>query len=174
MERSELIEALSEVGRGLERRGVTARLYVVGGALMVLAHNSRDATMDVDGDFYPRDVVIEVAREVAEHRGLPADWLNAAASGFIPVFKSPDWRPLYQFGSLEILGADNRTMLAMKIRASRGRRDEPDIAFLLKACGITTVTEAFALYEEYFPEDPAPPRARVIVEFLLGTTDAAG
>lgn len=174
MERSELIEALSGVGRGLERRGVTARLYVVGGALMVLAHNALEASMDVDGDFYPRDVVIEVAREVAERRGLPPDWLNAAASGFIPVFKSPDWRPLYQFGGLEILGADNRTMLAMKIRASRGRRDEPDIAFLLKSCGITTVDEAFSLYEEYFPEDPAPPRAQVIVEFLLGTTDEAG
>ncbi len=174
MERSELIEALSEVGRELELRGVIARLYVVGGALMVLAHNSRDATMDVDGDFYPLDVVLEVAHEVAERRGLPAEWLNSAASGFIPVFKSPDWRPLYQFGRLEILGADNRTMLAMKIRASRGRRDEPDIAFLLKACGITTVDEAFSLYEEYFPEDPAPPRARVTVEFLLGTNAEAG
>lgn len=153
MNRSELVEALSEVGQELERRGVMARLYIVGGALMVLAHNFRDSTMDVDGDFYPRDLVIEVAREVAERRGLPADWLNAAASGFIPAFKSPDWRPLFQFGSLDILAADNRTMLAMKIRASRGRRDEPDIAFLLQACGITTVTEAFALYEEYFPDE---------------------
>lgn len=111
--------------------------------------------------------VKEVARAVAKVRGLPDDWLNFAANGFIPMFKSPDWRPLYRFGPLEVLAADDRTMLAMKIRASRGRRDEPDIALLLQECGITSVEQAFALYEEYFPEDPAPWRARAILEQLL-------
>ena len=140
---------------------------------MVLAHDPREATADVDGDFYPRDVVAEVAREVASRLGLPEDWLNAAANGFMPVFKSPDWRPLFQFGSLAILACDDRAMLAMKIRASRGRRDEPDIAFLLDACGIATVDEAFALYDEYFPEDPPPYRARAILEFLLGGNNSS-
>jgi hypothetical protein len=150
-----MIAALSAVGEELERRGVAAKLYIVGGAVMVLAHDSRDATFDVDGDFYPRDSVVEVAADVARLQGLPDDWLNAAANGFIPVFKSPNWQPLYRFGSLEVLAADDRTMLAMKIRASRGRRDEPDIALLLQRCGITSVEQAVALYEEYFPEDPA-------------------
>ncbi len=162
-----MIDALTALGEDLERRGVAAKLYVVGGAVMVLAHDSRDATMDVDGDFYPRDSVTEAAREIARLRDLPDDWLNAAANGFIPVFKSPEWQPLFRFGSLEVLAADDCTMLAMKIRASRGRRDEPDIALLLTSCGVTTVEQAFALYEEYFPEDPAPPRARSILEFLL-------
>jgi hypothetical protein len=167
MNRDEMIAALSAVGAELERRGIAAKLYIVGGAVMVLAHDSRDATFDVDGDFYPRDAVTEVASDIARLQGLPDDWLNVAANGFIPVFKSPDWRPLYRFGSLEILAADNRTMLAMKIRASRGRRDEPDIALLLQRCGIASVDQALALYEEYFPEDPAPKRARAILEHLL-------
>ena len=162
-----MIDAIAALGEDLQRRGVAAKLYIVGGAVMVLAHDSRDATMDVDGDFYPRDTVMEAAREIARLRDLPDDWLNTAANGFIPVFKSPEWRPLYRFGSLEVLAADDRTMLAMKIRASRGRRDEPDIAVLLISCGVTTVEQAFALYEEYFPEDPAPSRARTILEFLL-------
>ena len=162
-----MIDALISLGEELRRREVAAKLYIVGGAVMVLAHDSRDATMDVDGDFYPRDSVMDAAREIARLRDLPDDWLNAAANGFIPVFKSPDWQPLYRFGSLEVLAADDRTMLAMKIRASRGRRDEPDIALLLTSCGVTTVEQAFALYEEYFPEDPAPPRARSILEYLL-------
>ena len=162
-----MIDALTALGEELRRQGVAAKLYIVGGAVMVLAHDSRDATMDVDGDFYPRDSVMDAAREIARLRDLPDDWLNAAANGFIPVFKSPDWRPLYRFGSLEVLAADDRTMLAMKIRASRGRRDEPDIALLLTSCGVTTVEQALELYEEYFPEDPAPPRARSILEYLL-------
>jgi hypothetical protein len=111
--------------------------------------------------------VTEAAREIARLRDLPDDWLNAAANGFIPVFKSPEWQPLFRFGSLEVLAADDRTMLAMKIRASRGRRDETDIALLLTSCGVTSVEQAFALYEEYFPQDPAPPRARSILEYLL-------
>ena len=162
-----MVEALGEVGAELEKRSINAKLYLVGGAVMVLAHDSRDSTFDVDGDFYPRDIVVQIAQEVGSRRGLPSDWLNAAANGYIPVFKSPEWRPLYRFGSLEVLPADDRTMLAMKIRASRGSRDEPDIAVLLKACMITSVTEAMQLYEEYFPEDPAPERARLILKNIL-------
>jgi len=75
--------------------------------------------------------------------------------------------PFYRFGSLDVVAADGRTMLAMKIRASRGRRDEPDIALLLVSCGVTTVEQAFALCEKYFPEDPAPSRARPILDCLL-------
>jgi hypothetical protein len=170
MKHSEMVDALTALGEELSRRGIEAKLYIVGGAVMVLAHDSRDATMDVDGDFYPRGQVTEVARDIARLRDLPEDWLNAAANGFIPVFKSPDWRPLYHFGSLEVLAADDRTMLAMKIRASRGQRDEPDIALLLARCGISSVEQAFDLYDEYFPEDPAPKRARAILEHLLQRT----
>ena len=162
-----MVAALGEVGAELENRKISAKLYLVGGAVMVLAHDSRDSTFDVDGDFYPRDIVFQIAQEVAIRRGLPTDWLNAAANGFIPVFKSPDWRPLYRFGSLEVLATDDRTMLAMKIRASRGSRDEPDIAVLLKACTISSVEQAMQLYVEYFPEDPAPERARLILKNIL-------
>ena len=167
MNRPEMIEALSAVGAELEHKGIATKLFIVGGAVMVLAHDSRDATFDVDGDFYARDAVIEVVAEVARRQGLPDDWLNAAANGFIPMFKSPDWQPLYRFGSLEILAADDRSMLAMKIRASRGQRDEPDIALLLELCGITSVEQGLALYEEYFPEDPPPKRATAILKYLL-------
>ena len=164
-----MIDAMAALGEELQRRGIAAKLYIVGGAVMVLAHDSRDATMGVDGDFSPRDTVMEAAREIARGRDLADDWLNAAANGFFPDFKSPEWRPLYHFGSLEVLAADDRTMLAMKIRASRGRRDEPDIAVLLTSCGVTTVEQAFALYEEYFPDDPAPSCARHILEYLLSS-----
>jgi len=167
MDREEMMAALRDVGEELERREVTAKLYVVGGAVMVLAHDSREATYDIDGDFYPHDAVSEVVADVARARCLPDDWLNSAAKIFVPIFKSPEWQPLFQFGTLAVLTADNRTMLAMKIRASRGRRDEPDIALLLRLCDIRSVHQAYALYDEYFPEDPAPKRARAMLEDLL-------
>ncbi len=165
MTRDEMTSALRELGDELARREVTAKIFVVGGAVMVLAHDARDAT--VDGDAYPHDQVLAAARDVARGRGLPEDWLHSAARGFIPVFRSPEWRPLFHFGSLEVLAADDRPMLAMKIRASRGQRDEPDIEVLARSCGVTSVDEALALYEEYFPEDPPPARALLVLRHLL-------
>jgi hypothetical protein len=66
-----------------------------------------------------------------------------------------------------VVVADERTLLAMKMRASRGRRDEVDIKFLLDECGINSVDEALALYEEYFPEDDLPDRAVPMLRHAL-------
>lgn len=171
MNRAEILEALSDVGAALERQGISARLYVVDGVAMVLAHGTRDATDDVDGDFYPREEVQKVAEEVARRRGLAGDWLNSAALGFIPIMRSPEWRPVMKFGSLEVAIADDRSMLAMKIRASRGRRDEPDLKVLLEICGVKSLTAALELYDEYFPEDPLPKRAQLMLEHELAQGD---
>ena len=62
MQRVEMIDALTALGEKLPRRGVAANLYIVDGAVMVLAHDSRNATMDVDSDFYPPDSVMDAPR----------------------------------------------------------------------------------------------------------------
>ena len=134
---------------------------------MIVDFATRDMTDDVDGGVYPAEEVLSVAAAVGARRGLPAEWLSDAAKIYIPVFKQPDWRPVRKVGTLEIFSADARAMLAMKIRASRGRRDEADLAFLLHECRITTEENAIALYEEFFPEDPLPERARPMIRFAL-------
>jgi hypothetical protein len=159
--------ALEELGLELEKRGISARLYMVGGAVMVLDFAVREVTDDIDGGVYPAEKVLEVAAGIGERRGLHANWLNDAAKIYIPVFKAPDWRPVRKVGTLEIFAADARAMLAMKMRASRGTRDEVDLAFLLHECGITTVEEATSLYDEFFPEDPLPERALPMIRFAL-------
>ena len=131
---------------------------------MVLAFDARFTTADIDGAFYPTDDVLTVAAEIGERRGIGAEWLNNSASGFIPVFKEPNWQPIYKSGSVEIVAADERSMLAMKMRAGRGSRDRLDIGFLVKRCGITTVDEALVLYEEFFPEDPIPDRTLPLLD----------
>jgi hypothetical protein len=167
MDRGEIEGALEDLGLELEARGQSARLFLVGGAVMVLDFGRREATDDVDGGIYPADKVLAAAAEVGRRRGLRPEWLNDAAKIYIPVFKQPDWRPVKRVGTLEMFTADARAMLAMKLRASRGRRDEADISFLLHECGITTEEEAILVYEEYFPEDPLPDQARPMVRFAL-------
>jgi len=167
MDRPEIDAALREVSEELSRRGIPARIYVVGGAAMSLAFNARYSTADVDADIYPVDDVLDVARQVATRRGLPETWLNDSAKQFIPAFKDPEWRPVFRVGKVEIATADERTMLAMKMRASRGSRDIEDIKFLLETCGVTSETEARELYDEFFPEDPLPERAGPLLRGAL-------
>jgi hypothetical protein len=167
VDRQEIEAALRDVSEELARRGVNARIYVVGGAAMSLAFHARLSTADVDADVYPADDVLDVAREVGVKRELPENWLNDSAKQFIPAFKDPEWRPVFRLGGVEIATADERAMLAMKMRASRGSRDVEDIKFLLGKCHITNESDALALYEDYFPEDPLPERARPLLRGAL-------
>jgi methylmalonyl-CoA mutase cobalamin-binding subunit len=77
MNRSEIIEALTALAGELERRGVVAEMYVVGGAAIALAFDERRATRDIDAVFEPKDVVYEAAAVVAERLGLPGGWLRS-------------------------------------------------------------------------------------------------
>ena len=103
--------------------------------------------------------------------GLGAEWLNNSAQQFIPIFKEPNWQPILKSGNVEIVSADERSMLAMKMRAGRGSRDRLDINFLVKRCGITSVAEALELYEEFFPEDPLPDRTLPLLDEAVAALD---
>jgi hypothetical protein len=70
-------------------------------------------------------------------------------------------------GNVEIVTADERARLAMKMRASRPARDFEDIKFLLDLCGISRESEAVSLYYEYFPDDPLPKRALPLLRAAL-------
>ena len=80
LDRAGIEEAFRRLGDRLARRGVVADLYVLGGAAMALAYDSRRATRDVDALFKPHGIVVEEALAVAAELGLPRWWLNEQAS----------------------------------------------------------------------------------------------
>ena len=94
LNRDEMESALAELAERLSARHVKAKVYLVGGAVMVLAFDARFTTGDVDGAVHPTDDVLAVAAEIGERRGLGAEWLNNSASQFIPAFKEPNWQPI--------------------------------------------------------------------------------
>jgi hypothetical protein len=149
LNRDEMESALAELADQLNARNVKAKIYLVGGAVMVLAFDARFTTGDIDGSIHPTDDVLAVAAEIGARRGLDAEWLNNSAQQFIPIFKEPNWQPILKSGNVEIVAADERSMLAMKMRAGRG---------------ITSVAEALELYEEFFPEDPLPDRTLPLLD----------
>ena len=83
------MEALSQE---LGKRGVFGELNIVGGTAMVLVFQARSATKDVDAIFEPAAEMRSAAAAVGEQLGLPGDWLNDAAKGFLSA--NADFVPL--------------------------------------------------------------------------------
>jgi hypothetical protein len=167
MDRAEIEAALRGVSDNLAGSEISARVFIVGGDAMVLAYGSRFSTADADADFYPPDQVRAAAETVAAEMDLPDNWLSDSAKIVLPVFKEPEWRPVLKFENLEVSTVDPKSLLAMKIRASRGSRDIADIRVLLAHCDIGTEGEALSIYNEYFPEDPLPERAVPLLKRAL-------
>jgi hypothetical protein len=103
LNREERESALAELADQLNDRNVKAKIYLVGGAVMVLAFDARFSTGYIDGAIYPIDDLLAVAAEIGERRGLGAEWLNNSAPQFIPVSKEPNWQPIFKSGTLRSL-----------------------------------------------------------------------
>lgn len=87
LDRAGIEEAFLRLGNRLQRRGIVADVYVVGGAAMVLAYDARRATRDIDAVFQPHGVVLDEAHVVAGELGLPQYWLNDQASIYVSTLK---------------------------------------------------------------------------------------
>jgi hypothetical protein len=162
MNRQEIIEALTALAAELHRRGVSAEMYVVGGAAIALAFDERRATRDVDAVFEPKQVVYEAAAAVAEERGLPGGWLNDAVKGFLAGDDSAA-APVLDLPGLRCLAASPETLLALKVLAHRVGEDEDDLRLLAAELGLKRADEVLAIAERTYGErlDPA---ARFFVE----------
>jgi len=80
----------------------------------------------------------------------------------------------YDDETVSIWVAAPASLLAMKLRAARPGRDTDDIAALLAILQLTTVDEAEALFEHYYPGELPPDRAYRLMEriFVAGLPDA--
>lgn len=166
MDRGEIIDALTALAAELERRGVSAEMYVVGGAAIALAFDERRATRDIDAIFEPKSVVYEAAGTVAEERDLPAGWLNDAVKGFL-TGDDPAAAPVLDLPGLRCLAASAQTLLALKVLAHRVGEDEADLRLLANELGLQKVEEVLAIAERTYG-DRLDPAARFFVEQVFG------
>jgi|BarGraNGADG00212_1021973.scaffolds.fasta_scaffold09098_4 hypothetical protein len=160
--------ALDELVKVLEREHRRSRIYIVGGAALMLHFGARVATKDIDAQITPLDEVQPLILEVARRRGLADDWLNGAAAMYVPPHVD-DPNPTILIETEHVIAsvASAQMLLAMKIRASRGRQDLGDIIFLVGEVGVSSVAAAVELYERFYPEDPLRDRALRILEAVF-------
>jgi hypothetical protein len=160
-----LLELLDEELAAVGARG---ELYLVGGAVMCLTLDARDATRDVDALFKPTGVIRQAAARVAARAGVPESWLNDAVKGFLGA--RGDFVPYLELDHLRVFVAEPHYLLAMKCAAMRlGEEfhDLDDVRYLLRHLDITTVDEALAVVTRYFDEEQLRPKTRLALEDLL-------
>jgi Nucleotidyltransferase of unknown function (DUF6036) len=164
--RAEILEALQALSDELSDQGVRGQIFIVGGAAMAIAYSTRRVTRDVDAVFEPKASIYEAAAKVAEDLGLPDDWLNDAAKGFMPGHDN-DARPVPDIIGMEITTASPRYMLAMKLMAMRFGEDEEDIEVLIHQCDLRSAGEALDLMQKMYPTREIPPKTQLFLEELF-------
>jgi Nucleotidyltransferase of unknown function (DUF6036) len=171
--RREILMALQALGDELSSQGVHGQIFIVGGAAMALAYSTRRVTKDIDAVFEPKAAIYEAAAKIAENLGLPEDWLNDAAKGFMPG-PDEDSRPVPDIRGIEITTASPQYLLAMKLMAMRFGEDDEDIETLVRECGLRSAQETLELLARIYPAQEPLPKTRFFLEELFaqaGTTD---
>jgi hypothetical protein len=166
VDRVEIIAALTSLAAELDGRGVSAEMYVVGGAAIALAFDERRSTRDIDAVFEPKNVVYEAASAVAGRSGLPPGWLNDAVKGFLEG-EDPAASPVLDLPGLRVLAASPETLLALKVLAHRVGEDEDDVRLLASELGLESADQVLAIAERTYG-DRLDPAARFFVEELFG------
>lgn len=167
VERRQLEEAFRRVAADLRRDGTVGEIYIFGGAAMVLAYRTREATRDVDALFEPREKVHKAAIRVAEDLGMPRWWLNDQATSYLP--RTPDERArlIFDHPNLRVSVVSPEHLLAMKALAARTYADLDDIAALCERLAMTHLGDVEALCARIYPDEPLSDRARLVVEDVL-------
>ena len=166
LDQKTLRRAFEALARRLKRRGVVGEVHVFGGAAMVLAFNSRQATRDVDAVFAPDTQVLEAAHEGAVELSLPKSWLNNQASSYVSGVAGRG-TPVFDHPNLRVMITPIEHLLAMKVRAARAVRDAEDIRVLLGELQITKMAQVIAIVKKYFADEPLNARSRQLLEDIL-------
>ena len=167
MNQQQILRAFRALNEELVRDGVRAEVGIVGGAAMVLAFNARDATRDVDAVFEPSSKVRTAAARVAKALGLPADWLNDGAKGYMPADTQPR-SILVDLPGLAVWVPPPQYLLAMKAIAARfDSNDATDLRMLIGHLKLRRVEQVLEVVERYYPRNQIPPKTQYFLEELF-------
>jgi hypothetical protein len=160
---------LTELGDELASEGIRGDMFVVGGAAMALAYNTRRATRDIDAVFEPKAVVYDAARRVAARHSpdLPDDWLNDTV-GFL-LGDDPAATVAFDHPGLRVRVASPRYLMAMKIAAARVDRDADDIVALYRLSRFESVDEVLDFVGRTYPHLQLAPKVQYLLEDLAST-----
>ncbi len=152
----------------LRQSATMGEVFLVGGAVMCLAHDARPSTRDVDAFFRPAEKVREAAARAAIKAGIDSRWLNDAVKGFMSA--QGEFAPFLELDHLRVMAAQPEYLLAMKCLAMRigaEFHDEEDVRFLLRLLDIRSRDDALGVITKYYPLERFPQKTVYALEDLL-------
>lgn len=130
--RADIRRALEALAAALPIAAAPRELWIVGGAALVLLYGARDTTKDVDAFALDPAASAELraaAAAVASRLGLPENWLNDGAKGYLHGLAPGE--VLFEARGLLVRAVAPRQLLAMKLSAWRDDLDVSDARLLL-------------------------------------------
>lgn len=140
LSREDIERALSALAGELAVIGARCEIAVVGGAAVVLLYGARETTKDVDAfvlNATEPAVLRQAAQRTAGALGLPDDWLNDAAKGYVHGLSLG--AVLVDHPTLVVRALAPQQLLAMKLSAWRDDVDIEDARLLLSKLSGTQV-----------------------------------
>jgi hypothetical protein len=174
MNKKAILDALRRLGELAQQQGIRLEISLYGGAVMLLAYDSRAVTKDIDAILKPRLEGEKLAAQVAAELDLPEDWLNQDVVQFISPTKEEKRRlvGIEEATGLIVHAPTARYLLAMKALACRRpigayQGDLADLRFLIRKMGLQTVEEIQQAVDAFYPDDVIPPADRRLLQSLL-------
>ena len=166
--REEIERLLKLLAEELTRAGVKGTISLVGGAALGLYHFSdREMTADIDALLPNNEQVPKIISKIAHEENLHSDWINDAAKAYVPFENTPQWIEVFTSGTIVVRVGTVEMLLAMKLRADRGRRDRPDIEKLLKLLGLARIEAVDTLFESFYHQEVLDEKTRWAVIRIL-------
>jgi hypothetical protein len=164
--RKMIIHLFERLNQELEQHGEIGEIGIVGGTVMCLVYNARQATKDIDAVFEPTKIIRKLVKKIAEEEGITPDWLNDGAKAFVQAdFKRNE---VLSLPNLRVWAPEPKYMLAMKCISARwDSSDRDDVMFLIKLLKLKEPAQVFTLIESYYPKDRIPPKTRFFVEEIF-------
>ena len=156
----ELFEVLNQK---LFEQGEIGEIGIIGGAVMCLVYQTRQATRDIDAIFHPSHVIRKLADEIATEYHLDSDWLNDAAKGYLrDSFQKED---VLQLSNLRVWAPEPSYMLCMKCMSARwDTHDREDVISLIRHLKLKNAKQVFEIIESFYPKNKIPPKTQFFIE----------
>jgi len=129
----QIVKLLTRLGELAGQKGYQVELLLMGGAVMVLKYEARLSTRDLDAVILSPSAVQNVRaliKQIASEQGLPEDWLNDAAKGYLMT--TSEGEIIFSAPGIVAKTPSIAQLLAMKLSAWRDDVDIEDARRLLR------------------------------------------
>ncbi len=161
-----ILQLLNELNDELAKKNEVGEIGLIGGAVMCLVFNARAATRDVDAIFKPAALIRKLTAIIGERNGLPEDWLNDAAKGYLQ--QNFERQEVLSLSNLRVWAPQANYMLAMKCISARwDSSDRDDVIFLIKFLKLKTAQAVFEIIGNYYPKKQTPSKTQFFIEEVM-------